>query len=204
MSDAPPLSQKELDICVQTLKNIEEKDPTWLPTELDEVLVMMPREGDEQDFRNCVNMVTWIRTVRRTQKYGEGKYPWFPSWIDMKKSSLFWRLRSGKNPLPSPPPTSFSYPWYDVIENANPHWVDGMYVQHVDETLFTSYAYINQTPYIVKKWVDAEETIPSVVAYGDYLFHVFKGPHQVKQVTSAGVEPLTIYGWWIQRLFTEN
>jgi hypothetical protein len=39
------------------------------------------------------------------------------------KSALFARLLSGKAALPHPPPTSFSYPWYDVIEGDGPHVV---------------------------------------------------------------------------------
>lgn len=39
------------------------------------------------------------------------------------KSALFSRLLEGKAALPYPPPTSFSYPWYDVIEQPGPHHV---------------------------------------------------------------------------------
>lgn len=37
------------------------------------------------------------------------------------KSALFARLLSGKPALPEPPPTSFSYPWYAVIEEPGAH-----------------------------------------------------------------------------------
>jgi len=42
--------------------------------------------------------------------------------IEMGHSALLRRLMAGKNPLPEPPPKSFSYPWYELIENgfANP------------------------------------------------------------------------------------
>lgn len=36
------------------------------------------------------------------------------------KSALFWRLLQGKKPLPSAPPTSFSYPWYQLYEEEGP------------------------------------------------------------------------------------
>jgi len=36
------------------------------------------------------------------------------------KSALFARLLSGKPALPYPPPTSYSYPWYEVIEEPGP------------------------------------------------------------------------------------
>lgn len=37
--------------------------------------------------------------------------------IAMRKSALFQRLLSGKEPFPIPPPTSYSYPWYELLEN---------------------------------------------------------------------------------------
>lgn len=40
-----------------------------------------------------------------------------------EKSALFWRLLNGKEPLPMPPPTRYSYPWYEIIENHGPHQV---------------------------------------------------------------------------------
>jgi hypothetical protein len=39
------------------------------------------------------------------------------------KSALFARLLEGKPALPYPPPTSYSYPWYDIIEKPGPHHV---------------------------------------------------------------------------------
>ena len=36
--------------------------------------------------------------------------------IEMEHSALLQRLIEGKNPLPEPPPLSFSYPWYDLID----------------------------------------------------------------------------------------
>ena len=40
-----------------------------------------------------------------------------------EKSALFWRLLNGKEPLPIPPPTRYSYPWYEIIEATGPHQV---------------------------------------------------------------------------------
>lgn len=39
------------------------------------------------------------------------------------KSALFSRLLAGGEPLPFPPPTSFSYPWYELIEKPGSHIV---------------------------------------------------------------------------------
>lgn len=35
----------------------------------------------------------------------------------IQKSSLLGRLLDGKEPLPAPPPKSFSHPWYSLIED---------------------------------------------------------------------------------------
>ncbi|MDA8377398.1 MAG: hypothetical protein M0Z50_10150 [Planctomycetia bacterium] len=40
-----------------------------------------------------------------------------------EKSALFWRLLNGKDPLPMPPPTRYSYPWYGIIEDPGAHQV---------------------------------------------------------------------------------
>lgn len=37
--------------------------------------------------------------------------------ISIRKSALFHRLMEGKEPLPVPPPKSYSYPWYALIED---------------------------------------------------------------------------------------
>ncbi len=36
--------------------------------------------------------------------------------IDLTHSGLLVRLLSGKSPFPTPPPRSFSYPWYQLLE----------------------------------------------------------------------------------------
>lgn len=41
--------------------------------------------------------------------------------IDIDHSALLQRLLEGKDPLPIPPPRSFSYPWYDLIEKGEAH-----------------------------------------------------------------------------------
>jgi len=37
--------------------------------------------------------------------------------ITFRKSALFRRMMEGKEPLPLPPPRSYSYPWYSLIED---------------------------------------------------------------------------------------
>lgn len=44
--------------------------------------------------------------------------------IYMMKSALLSRLIEGKDPLPYPPPLSFSYPWYSLIETGEANIID--------------------------------------------------------------------------------
>jgi hypothetical protein len=72
----------------------------------------------------------WIGTARRSGGFkGDGPsqadldqehlpFPTGPVWF---KSALLHRLRSGKDPLPIPPPTSFRQPWYAIMEDGGEH-----------------------------------------------------------------------------------
>lgn len=42
-----------------------------------------------------------------------------PTASDVDHSALLQRLLNGKPPLPEPPPRSFSYPWYSLIEDGS-------------------------------------------------------------------------------------
>ena len=73
----------------------------------------------------------WIKTVRETASPSVYGKSWLPTEVDIVKSALLSRILSGKDPLPQAPPTAFSYPWYELIENgkaALPDWyVSGPY-----------------------------------------------------------------------------
>lgn len=47
----------------------------------------------------------------------------FPSHRPGRKSALFRRLLAGREPFPVPPPTSYSYPWYDLLDSPVPRSV---------------------------------------------------------------------------------
>jgi hypothetical protein len=72
----------------------------------------------DRDLHILDAMVKWIATARAGYKNPE----WLPSEVDIRKSRLFWRLRSGKEPLPAPPPKAYSCPWYEVVEEERAHW----------------------------------------------------------------------------------
>lgn len=80
----------------------------------------------EEEMRTARLVVTWIRTARGSSV----GYPadWLPSESDFTKSALFERLRSGKEPLPEPPPLGMSCPWYAVVEDPGPHYVFDVHI----------------------------------------------------------------------------
>lgn len=88
-----------------------------------------------------------------------------------EKSALFARLLSGKQALIYAPPTSYSYPWYDVIETSGP-WL----VNHIDDAqsideFYYDYGHdeksfvINQTSWKLLEKVSDQEAI---VTYGKW------------------------------------
>jgi hypothetical protein len=73
----------------------------------------------ERDIQLLQHYQKWLETAKAT---GLSHYQnWTPSYVDMLKSRLFWRIRSGKDPLPEAPPTAYSCPWYELIEVPGPH-----------------------------------------------------------------------------------
>lgn len=149
-------------------------------------------------------VVSWIEIARK--KYGQ---EWLPSDTDFIKSRLFWRLRSGFKPLPDPPPTAFSCPWYEVIEEKErPHWVHELLSYPSGSSMLFNFdlngadgmAFISQCPYLITKWSDDSKLVPEEVTYGPYKFRVFKGQHETiryNTVTKTAGRVM-IDGWWIQ------
>jgi hypothetical protein len=134
----------------------------------------------EHEAQICEAMSLWIATVRQG---GSAWYKdWLPGRVDIEKSRLFWRLRSGKEPLPHRPPTAYSCPWYEVVEETDrPHWAfDG---GHEREGI-VSFA---QCGYKVEDR-DAAGA-PSRVSFGPWQFRCWIGP----------AENGTHEGWWLQR-----
>lgn len=72
----------------------------------------------ERDITLMYAFQLWVDTVRKSPRYSEA---WLPSEIDIIKSRLFWWIRSGNTPLPHPPPTAYSCPWYEVITETGLH-----------------------------------------------------------------------------------
>lgn len=89
--------------------------------------------GDPQLFERDVKLLRdyqlWIKTANEASAklFAKNGYQntygkeWVPSEADIAKSRLFWRIRSGKPPLPEAPPTAYSCSWYELIEVPGPH-----------------------------------------------------------------------------------
>jgi len=86
-------------------RTIESTPMTWTPL-------------SEADLHMAHGVTLWIETAR---KAGYGGPDWLPSRADFVKSALFERIRSGKAPLPYPPPVGFACPWYALVEDVGPH-----------------------------------------------------------------------------------
>lgn len=84
---------------------------------------------------------------------------------DIDHSALLQRLAKGKEPLPAPPPLSFSYPWYELMEQGYAEPID---VWVGDKTTNEMFGYraivINQTPWKVVEQTSDEEYI---LTYGE-------------------------------------
>lgn len=127
----------------------------------------------------------WIETVRKFGGFGYGK-EWVPHGADLVKSRLFWRLRAGLEPLPHPPPTCYSCPWYEVVEELTPHWTMECWISTDGGK---ARAIIGQDGYDIEK-MDAAG-LPEIVTYGPWRFRVWKGKHPKNDASE---------GWYIQRI----
>lgn len=130
----------------------------------------------EREYQTCNAMLKWIETARNSGGFGYGP-DWLPTSVDIIKSRLFWRIRSGKEPLEYPPPRAYSCPWYEVVEDGKPHslW-EGVYISK-DLALHEGkpIAIIAQCGYAIDRMNDKLPlSEPEVVGYGPWRFKVWK------------------------------
>jgi hypothetical protein len=99
-----------------------ENGPGWLPSPLAiaKSSPFVQYGNGEEDMETLLGMMLWIRTARTAGGAGYDDH-WLPGFPDLTKSSLFERIRRGVKPLPEPPPSVMSYPWYAVVEDPGPH-----------------------------------------------------------------------------------
>lgn len=156
-------------------------------------------------------MALWIETARAAKPpwyYSEG---WYPRDPDFEKSRLFWRIRTGRMPLPDPPPCAFSCPWYEVVEEDQPHRCTEVSLNSTWEDHHHKRAWlavrVNQETYkLVKKISDTE----ALVQFGRHKYRVWQeGPDsdvRLKLHRPDGIDGIMrvfFKNWAIQRLMAE-
>lgn len=101
-----------------------------------------------------------LKTLMFWLKVREVQTGRFPSCTDdlllqMHKSALLQRMMEGKQPLPEPPPLSFSYPWYSLLEEGVGYPQEVFKTEGFETDLFGEVIIINQF-----SWNLMEEVAP--------------------------------------------
>jgi hypothetical protein len=84
-------------------------------------------ELDDQQAQLALDTATWLKTLWTEGYMGAGNFrapprSAFPAidLEDVRKSSLFARIRQGKHALPFAPPTRHGLPWHELLEGGTP------------------------------------------------------------------------------------
>lgn len=141
----------------------------------------------------------WIETVWAARQ----DMKWLPGEIDCLKSRLFWRIRSGKSPLPSPPPTAYSCPWYEVIEEIRPHFLwEEVRFYEPRENQPETVAVIAQCQYVV---IDRSDPKKTIVGFGPWRFRIWIGKGMNRVCMPDGKwKNSEVSGWLIERTPSEE
>ena len=91
----------------------------------------------EQDVAQVVlDAAEWLKTLWNIGYMGAGHFPATPRTEfpiveveDVLKSALLQRIRSGRRPLPFPPPTRHGMPWHEVVESDEEFIVDATLIR---------------------------------------------------------------------------
>lgn len=82
------------------------------------------RLTEEQRARYAWAVVEYARIQHENRQLAESGSEGYRMQHEISpQSALFARLLDGKQALPYPPPTSFSYPWYDIVETPGQYHV---------------------------------------------------------------------------------
>ncbi len=127
-----------------------------------------------------------------------------------EKSALFWRLLNGKEPLPIPPPTRYSYPWYEIIEKPGPHQVGDIGFHAYGKPLSQQLAeirgtdvedrlFIEQCGWTVLSHNAAAQAMLATLRSGEFTID------DQNRLMAAGPEWIVRYGAWpAYRLFVQR
>lgn len=143
-----------------------------------------------------------VLEIREINGYG------FPSDLNqlivaIRKSALFHRLMEGKEALPVPPPRSYSYPWYSLIEDGYgfPYevWKDennmfGFPAVGIDQSIWKLEEELGENDYIVRYFISRanDERFES-----ETKWHVYRIGSRIPQSTQLGSSNFL---WKIERV----
>lgn len=162
----------------------------------------------EAELRALPAYARWVEVVRKERNTPD----WEPSVIDLTKSRLFWWIRSGHEPLPYPPPTAYSCPWYELVVEADRNHSSLEF--HIAKEgafggVFDGQVLIAQCPY---KIIEKRSETEYIVGFGPYRFLAFRDPEmrieELKQINPHIKDPDYDWGtsisdpahcWWLRR-----
>jgi hypothetical protein len=165
-------------------------------------------EIDDSHINLMRSFQLWVETVRKTP----GNSPlWEPSDIDIIKSRLFWRIRSGHQPLAWAPPKAYSCPWYEVVEDMGNHSCFECWRGQDDRMYGLEHWIIAQCAY---DHIEERENNQHIVGYGEYRFLIFRdvameakriaalNPHSpdCEERMLESMKDQASRGWFIRRL----
>lgn len=154
-----PLDADDLTILAERIARLPAADAEWVNVLLQELLRTRAREAellaaetslrrqteehsaelDDQLAQISLDTAEWLKTLWDVGYMGAGNFrseprSAFPSidLEDVRKSSLFARIRQGKHALPFAPPTRRGLPWHELLEGQAEHGVGAEIIR--DET----------------------------------------------------------------------
>ncbi|MEF8701136.1 MAG: hypothetical protein V5B36_07520 [Candidatus Accumulibacter sp. UW25] len=122
----PPADAQWVGVLLQELLRARMHEAELLAGRPEEGPAVVHREGDLDDqlVQIALDTAEWLRTLWNVGYMGAGNFraqprSAFPSidLEDVRKSSLFARIRQGKYALPFPPPTRHGLPWHELFED---------------------------------------------------------------------------------------
>lgn len=139
-----PLDADDLLILAERVAELPSSDAEWVERLLQELLraraaeaeLLVQQAGkrdegasgegefDGQMAQLALDTAEWLRTLWDVGYMGAGSFRSQPRSAfpridleDVRRSSLFARIRQGKHALPFPPPTRHGLPWHELLEN---------------------------------------------------------------------------------------
>lgn len=107
--------------------------------------------------KDLETLISWLKI----RELGMGSFPASTDGLvlAMYKSALLQRMMEGKDPLPEPPPKTFSYPWYSLIENGVGYPTDVWEAEGLEEEMFGKIISVNQFQWKIIEKVGPENWI---------------------------------------------